>query len=97
MPQISTHVLDGAGGGPVVGVDVEVHDGDGRTVGAGTTDGRGRIEGLAADLAPGSYQIVWHLGGFVASLSATLDLSEERAYHVPVLASGHSAVVYLGV
>ena len=69
----------------------------GRTVATGTTDERGRIEGLASDLAPGPYEVVWHLGGFVASLSATLDLSEERPYHVPVLASGHSAVVYLGV
>ena len=97
MPRISTHVLDGAAGGPVAGVHVEVRDGERRTVATGTTDERGRIEGLASDLAPGPYEVVWHLGGFVASLSATLNLLEERPYHVPVLASGHSAVVYLGV
>jgi 5-hydroxyisourate hydrolase-like protein (transthyretin family) len=96
MPRISTHVLDGAGGGPVVGVKVEVHDAGGRPVGAGATDERGRIDPLAEGLPAGSYEIIWHLGGFVASLSATLELSEERPYHVPVLASGHSAVVYLG-
>jgi 5-hydroxyisourate hydrolase-like protein (transthyretin family) len=97
MPRISTHVLDGATGGPVAGVDVEVIDADRHTVATGTTDERGRIEALASDLAPGHYEVVWHLGGFVALLSATLNLSEERPYHLPVLASGHSAMVYLGV
>jgi 5-hydroxyisourate hydrolase len=96
VPRISTHVLDGAAGGPVRGVNVELLDRDGNTMARGTTDDRGRIEVLADGLAPGPYEIVWRLGGFVVSLSATLDLSEERHYHVPVLASDHSAVVYLG-
>jgi 5-hydroxyisourate hydrolase-like protein (transthyretin family) len=96
MPRISTHVLDGEAGGPVPGVNVELRDRDKNTVAKATTDDRGRIETLADGLAPGPYEIVWRLGGFVVSLSATLDLSEERHYHVPVLASGHSAVVYLG-
>ncbi len=97
MPSLSTHVLDGAAGGPVAGVNVEVRDGNGRTVSTGTTDERGRIEAVAEGLMPGRYQIVWRLDGFVVALSATVDLLDERRYHVPVLASGHSAVVYLGV
>lgn len=97
MPSLSTHVLDGAAGGPVVGVEVDVHDMDGHLVGSGVTDGQGRVEALAGDLDTGTYRITWHLGGFVVALAATLGLGEERPYHVPVLVSGHSAVVYLGV
>lgn len=97
MPSISTHVLDGAGGGPVVGVNVEVADAAGKIVGIATTDQRGRAEDLATLLPPGRYRVTWRLGGFVSELAATVSLEEDRNYHLPVLASGHSAVVYLGV
>ncbi len=97
MPDLSTHVLNGAGGGPSPGVDVEVRDRRGECVGRGRTDQHGRLEQLAVGLPCGVYTVTWNLDGFVARLSATVDLVEERRYHLPVLASGHSAVVYLGV
>ena len=97
MPTISTHVLDGASGGPVGGVRVEVADAAGTVVGVATTDQRGRAEDLATRLPPGRDRVTWRLGGFVSELAATVTLEEDRNYHLPVLASGHSAVVYLGV
>ncbi|HEX6393660.1 MAG TPA: hydroxyisourate hydrolase [Acidimicrobiales bacterium] len=97
MPSVSTHVLDGAGGGPVEGVRVEVHDSEGRLVGSAVTDERGRAEEVAVGLPPGLYRLTWQLSGFLSEVSARVSLNEERRYHVPLLSSGHSAVVYLGV
>lgn len=96
MPDITTHVLDGARGGPIEGVVVEVHDVGGQLLATATTDDRGRIEALGESLPCGSYRITWHLAGFVEELSATFSLDADRRYHVPLLVSGHSAVVYLG-
>ncbi|HEY3809845.1 MAG TPA: hydroxyisourate hydrolase [Acidimicrobiales bacterium] len=97
MPSLSTHVLDASRGGPRPDVRVEVRDHADACVGRGVTDGRGRVEDLAAALAPGRYRIVWRLGGsFVDEVSATVDLLEERHYHVPALATDGSVVVYLG-
>jgi 5-hydroxyisourate hydrolase-like protein (transthyretin family) len=76
---------------------VEVRDHSEACVGRGVSDGRGRIEDLASSLATGSYRIVWVLGGaFVGEVAATVQLLEERHYHVPVLATDGSVVVYLG-
>ena len=97
MPSLSTHILDAAGGGPQPLVWVEVRDHTGAAVASGQSDARGRIEDLAPALPPGRYQITWELGGdFLAAVSATVDLGDERGYHVPILASAASAVVYLG-
>jgi 5-hydroxyisourate hydrolase len=94
---LSTHVLDAAVGGPRVGIAVTVRDGAGLVVGRGATDTEGRVPDLAADLAPGAYQITWDSGGdFLSALSATVALAEDRHYHVPLLASPVSAVIYLG-
>lgn len=95
---VSTHVLNGAGGGPVAGVEVVVHDSGGRLVGSAATDEAGRVAALAGDLAAGTVCITWRFpAGFVRSISAEVDLVEGRHHHVPVLWSGSSAVVYLGV
>lgn len=96
MATLSTHVLDGADGGSKVGVDVEVRHLDGTLTGVSTTDERGRAE-IAAELPSGRYRVIWHLTGFIAELSAVVSIEGDRHYHVPVLASGSSAVVYLGV
>ncbi len=78
------------------GVPVELWDAAARLVATATTDDGGRVEVLAEGLACGKYQMTWHLGGFIAKVSATVSLDAERRYHLPVVASGHSAVVYLG-
>jgi 5-hydroxyisourate hydrolase len=97
MPSLSTHILDSAGGGPRPAVLVELHDSSGVKVGSGWSDERGRVEDLAAEVATGTYTLTWTVDGdFISSVSATVRLTDERRYHVPLLASGFSATVYLG-
>lgn len=94
---LSTHVLDAAGGGGRPGLAVSVHDERGELVGEATTDEAGRVAALAMGLAPGRYRISWRTGGaFLAAVAVTVELAADRHYHVPLLASGASAVTYLG-
>ncbi len=94
---ISTHVLDSAAGGGRTGVGVQVVDSSGLEVASALTDESGRILALASGLLPGRYTVRWQLGGsFLIEGSATVELTEARHYHVPLLASDHSATVYLG-
>ena len=98
VPSLSTHVLDAAAGGPLVGVAVTVTDVAGAVVASGTTDNTGRVGELATGLAPGTYRIGWETGGdFLAGIAAVVILADDRHYHVPLLASPVSAVTYLGV
>jgi 5-hydroxyisourate hydrolase len=98
MPSLSTHVLDAGAGGPRTGVPVEVHDASDALVGRAVSDLQGRVPALAPSLEPGRYHITWQLGGgLIAEVRVTVDLFEERHYHVPLLASATTAVVYLGV
>jgi 5-hydroxyisourate hydrolase len=97
MASLSTHVLDAAAGGPWPGVLVTVHDEAGQLVASATTGADGRASPLAADLPLARYRINWETGGkFLAAVSVTVALTEERHYHVPLLASPASAVAYLG-
>ena len=58
----------------------------------------GGSQQLASGLVPGSYRIDWEAGGsFLRAVAATVELVADRHYHVPLLASRSSAVVYLGV
>lgn len=76
---------------------VEVRDAEGTLVASGSADSRGRIDPLAGDLSPGTYRVEWDVGGdLIASLSATVHLAEDRHYHLPLVASGFAASVYLG-
>ncbi len=59
---MSTHVLDGAAGGPRIGVTVTLETLGGTPVGAGATDQSGRVPELAGGLAPGTYRLRWSLG-----------------------------------
>jgi 5-hydroxyisourate hydrolase len=94
---VSTHVLDGAGGGPRRGVPVTVTDGAGHPVADGVTDEQGRITELASGLAPGTYAVTWRTGGRVtAAVTVTFHLGEDRHYHLPLLAADAMAVSYLG-
>jgi 5-hydroxyisourate hydrolase-like protein (transthyretin family) len=94
---LSTHIIDSANGGPRAQVEVEVWDQSEACVGRGVSDERGRIEDLASSLAPGRFRITWRVGGaFLGEVSATIELADERHYHVPVLAADGSVVIYLG-
>ncbi len=100
MVSVSTHVLDGNAGGPCVGVRVTLETLEGETVGSGTTDVSGRVAALAGDVAPGTYRLRWTLpdqGPLLREVSIVVDLRNDRHYHLPLLASGTSAVSYLGV
>lgn len=98
MITLSTHVLDADAGQALVGVRVTVTDQVGEVVGSGATGPDGRIAELASGLVPGSYRIDWEAGGrFLRAVAATVELVADRHYHVPLLASRSSAVVYLGV
>lgn|SRR5271170_7898944 len=93
---VSTHVLDAAAGGPLRGVRVDLYDSGGEHLASEVTDEHGRVDELASALDPGRYRISWHVGGhFVSEISATVRLQAGH-HHVPVLATGGSAMVYLG-
>lgn len=96
MASVSTHVLDAALGGSRPGVRVRIRDAEGKVVGDASSDAGGRID-LASSVPTGTYQVTWEIDGdFVASVTATVHLSEERHYHLPIVASGFAASIYLG-
>lgn len=76
---------------------MSVRDAAGLVVGGGISADDGRVAALAAGLATGSYRISWETGGsFLSSISATVELSEDRHYHIPLLVSDVTAITYLG-
>jgi 5-hydroxyisourate hydrolase len=92
---LSTHVLDTGQGKPARGVRVELLQGD-EPVGAGETDGEGRIPELAADLDPGEYRLVFHPPSpFFRRVELELSL-EDGHYHVPLLVSPYGCASYRG-
>jgi 5-hydroxyisourate hydrolase len=98
MPTLSTHVIDASGGGARPHVEVRVTDEGGALVTSAYTDDEGRIGALATGLTAGPYRITWVTrGAFVAEVAVTVELADERHYHVPLLVSPVSAVAYLGV
>jgi len=91
---ISTHVLDTAGGSPAVGVRVELYRGD-ELVAAADTDADGRVRELA-ETRPGDYRLVFHPPSpFFRRIELELALGEGH-YHVPLLLSPYSCVIYRG-
>src|SRR5262245_61021010 len=99
---ISTHVLDISRGVPAVGVSVTLEaideSGAGTRIGAGVTDGDGRVRQLVANdviLLAGSYRLTFDTGSYFAAqnlecfhprvvvLFKTMDAN--RHYHVPLL------------
>ena len=94
---LSTHVLDGQSGGGWAGVTVEVRDATGSLLASSRTDDTGRVTDLAGALPLGQVNVTWRVdGAFMRAVTASVALSEERHYHVPLLFSGSSATVYLG-
>jgi 5-hydroxyisourate hydrolase len=91
---ISTHVLDTERGRPAAGVRVELYRGD-ELVGAGETDGDGRIRELAEG-GPGAYRLVFHPPSpFFRRVELELELGDGH-YHVPLLLSSYACATYRG-
>jgi 5-hydroxyisourate hydrolase len=92
---VSTHVLDTAAGRPASGVRVELRHGS-ELVGAGETDGDGRIASLAGDLEPGTYAIVFHPPSpFFTRVELQVELGDGH-HHVPLLISPYGCASYRG-
>jgi 5-hydroxyisourate hydrolase len=92
---VSTHVLDTAAGRPAAGVRVELHRED-QLVGAGETNGDGRVPELATGLQPGTHRLVFHPPSpFFRRVELEVVL-EHGHYHVPLLVSPFGCASYRG-
>jgi 5-hydroxyisourate hydrolase/2-oxo-4-hydroxy-4-carboxy-5-ureidoimidazoline decarboxylase len=115
MGKLSTHVLDTAIGRPAAGVRIELlrlSAAGGELLREAVTNRDGRTdEPLLSDeaLTAGSYRLLFHVGAYFASRSATgaesfLDVlpvdfvvtDPAAAYHVPLLVSPWSYTTYRG-
>jgi len=91
---LSTHVLDVERGRPAAGVRVELWQED--LVAEGETDADGRIAQLGADLAPGTYRLLFRPDSpFFKSVGVEVALDDGH-YHVPLLVSSYSCTTYRG-
>jgi 5-hydroxyisourate hydrolase len=91
---ISTHVLDTAEGRPAAGVRVELYRGD-ELIGAGETDGDGRIRELA-DVGPGTYRLVFHPPSpFFRRVELEVEIGDGH-HHIPLLVSPYACATYRG-
>lgn len=109
---ITTHVLDTAAGCPGRGIAIELERADGRggwqPVGAGATDGDGRLRTLtpAGPVEPGTYRIRFQTGAYFAALGTAgffpvVEIQFTVAdgaqhYHVPLLLSPFGFSTYRG-
>jgi 5-hydroxyisourate hydrolase len=106
---ITTHVLDTSLGQPAAGVPVtlDIADGDGwRRIGAGTTDGDGRLRSLFPDDAPrvaGTYRLRFDTGAYFAGRPCFYPFVEiaflvvkPGHHHVPLLLSPFGYSTYRG-
>jgi len=91
---LSTHVLDVERGRPAAGVRVELWQED--LVAEGETDADGRIAQLGADLAPGTYRLLFRPDSpFFKGVGVEVALDDGH-YHVPLLVSSYSCTTYRG-
>ena len=113
MSTISTHVLDTATGRPAAGVRVSLDrvggpDGD-APLGAGETDGDGRLRALLAEdarLVEGTYRLRFAVGEYFARAGCEAFYPEVSVcfrvgpggehYHVPLLLSPFGYSTYRG-
>ena len=108
IERISTHILDTTRGVPAAGVpgrlDRRTDDGSWQPVGAGVTDGDGRIGRLNDDaVEPGVFRVTLDTDGHLAAgtfypvITLTIRLDGARPhYHLPVLAGTFTYSTYLG-
>jgi 5-hydroxyisourate hydrolase len=103
---LSTHVLDATTGRPAAGVPVTLTDAGGTVLAAQTTDGDGRIGGLADRLEAGIYRLRFdtatyfaaaQVTGFYPEIVVAFEVTDATArYHVPVLLSPYAYSTYRG-
>jgi 5-hydroxyisourate hydrolase len=92
---ISSHVLDTAQGRPLKGVRISLYRGT-ELVARGETDPDGRVKELGRDLAAGSYRLLFDVKGpFFEEVAVQIKIDEGH-YHVPLLVSPFSCVIYRG-
>ena len=110
MASISTHVLDTSLGRPAAGVAVALERVEGeraQQIGAGKTDGDGRVRDLAggATLSAGRYRIRFATGEYLAAagraaffpeVTIDFEVAAEGHYHVPLLLSPFGYSTYRG-
>jgi hydroxyisourate hydrolase len=113
MGRLSTHILDVSRGVPAGGVAIDLFrfavEGS-RNLGSFLTNSDGRTEGpllSEADLIPGIYELVFHIGAYFSSTSAgagfydtvpiRFRVSDAAShYHVPLLVTPWSYSTYRG-
>ena len=113
MGRLSTHVLDVARGVPAAGVTIDLfrlESESPRDLGSFVTNSDGRTERPLlpeADLTPGIYEFVFHIGAYFSGTSAgpsffdtvpiRFRVSDAAAhYHVPLLVTPWSYSTYRG-
>jgi 5-hydroxyisourate hydrolase len=104
--RLTTHVLDTAHGRPAAGIPVELArlDGEAREpLASVTTNADGRTdEPLLEELEPGTYELVFDVGGhfaegFLDRVPVRFTIADADAhYHVPLLVSPWSYSTYRG-
>jgi 5-hydroxyisourate hydrolase len=96
---ISTHVLDTERGEPGAGIEVGLFRGD-ELLSLQETDEDGRIRDLSEGAlpGPGEYRIVFYAeSGFFDKVEVTFAVPDpDEHYHVPLLLSPYSCVIYRG-
>jgi len=95
---ISTHVLDTERGTPGAGLRVGLYRGD-ELLSEQETDEDGRIAELSPPaLEPGVYRIVFHAdSGFFEKIEVSIAIADpDEHFHVPLLLSPYSCVIYRG-
>jgi 5-hydroxyisourate hydrolase len=95
---ISTHILDTELGEPGAGIRVGLYRGD-ELLSLQETDEDGRISDLSEgqSLGPGPYRLVFYVSsGFFDRVEATIVVDPSERYHVPLLLSPYSCVIYRG-
>jgi 5-hydroxyisourate hydrolase len=95
---ISTHILDTELGEPGAGIKVGLYRGK-ELISLQETNEDGRIPDLSEGqpLGPGEYRLVYHVdSGFFEKVEVTIALNPGERYHVPLLLSPYSCVIYRG-
>lgn len=96
---ISTHVLDTEHGEPGAGMKVGLYHGN-DLISLQETDEDGRILDLSEGAlpGPGEYRLVFYAGsGFFERIEVTIAVPDpDDNYHVPLLVSPYSCVIYRG-
>ena len=95
---ISTHVLDTELGEPGAGIKVGLYR-DQELISLQETNQDGRIPDLSEGqpLGPGRYRLVFYVeSGFFDRVEVAIVIDPSEHYHVPLLLSPYSCVIYRG-